>query len=255
MSEESENPLKEFINHVCVFIATKKPSVAISCDPWSTVCQYKLVRTNTDKLDKCGDVYIINDASIWFKPTDSALKNRAVLGAIVPVGDCCGADATDVPRNALGCIEPIYNVADLTTASKHWSLPVSRIVIPDEIQRRCLFYLDRVEVYRKHIPWTLQYASVKTRTAKKIWVKSDGISSTPTVTEYRLKLVEKILKNLINDYNSLILSEDDRDLSLFVTTKSSLKVGENVQKLVSGNVVDPTVKNKLANVTADEYVK
>lgn len=258
----SENLIKEFINHVCIFIVTTKPVAAISDGAKS------LVRSNTDKLAKLGDFYIPNDASIWF------LHNKTcTVDASVDLFDCktrrvfglepasISADANDISRqnastSTTTMVEncAIYNVNELTAASKHWTLRVSRATI---CENRCLIYLDRINVFRECIPRILNSVHRKSENVKYISIKvEDNLKCSENVTEFRKTLLGKIVKNLVNaTFEYTVGNDENSEIFLHVTTKSSLVVADNVKKIVSGNVCDPKLKNKLANMSAEEYIR
>lgn len=181
-----------------------------------------------------------------------------------------------------GCNDCIYNVGDIIAASKHWTLAIDRAVCDAS---RCLLFIDRRQTFNLFMRLALlpidacavgsepnystHFGRFEKQPGKVIKVTSDPVVQTDSasVTQYRLSVVQSVLINLINASQYTIFSdaagmtasvpssETAAMHHVHLTTKSSSAVPVNVFKVIVGTVQDPQQQNKLATITAADYIK
>lgn len=178
----------------------------------------------------------------------------------------------------------IGSIERFVEASKEWGIPIQRI----SVSNRIALYLNRTATF-KFIMQTVLGSNLTSDPNNQSCRASFGVFPKPfsdkreelvaitsdilptddeSVTEYRLELVKNVLKNLINassfnlaepqnlceaDGNTVGLSNLIR---IHLTTKPSVKVKADKSRIITvGNLLDPTLQNKLSKVKANDYIQ
>lgn len=266
------NPLHQFMDQLFKYITGQHVSQTKCCN---------LIKQNKDHLNINGDFSFSNKRHVWMSYMSSSLprqeagfctnvncKHNKVL--FVDIDDDADADASENPTCPF---HSHYTVTKLLErVSNTFALPVATVKIVGDW---CNVYLDRRKCLEKYLYKVLDndnenrvvgqgYARL---TRKSIKITSDcqlltvdSDNSLQSVTDYRLKLLQSVVKNLINESDCFTLCQDETETSkipihVHLTTKSSTVVRDNSMKVMSGIVTDPKNGNKLASMTSEEYIK
>lgn len=284
MNEKIEcNLLEEFINQVLCFLTKNSIDLIFLKSK-----RINLIKQHTEKLNITGDFSFSNINSVWRQHFH---KNAGI--EIESLCTHCdrlfivnrSADA----KNASCASHTYYNVQDLVTASQCFTLQIKAVTF-DAAKDRVIVFLNRKIGLEKIIKLTLlnenanqlrvtQELSVPK--CKLIKVTRSDISNkeNPSVIDHRLQLLESVIKNLLRVSSEYKLYDDDNEednysdtdtnstpnddnvmyfstvTSIHLTTKSSMTLNSNVRKVLSGIVTEPMSNNKLATMTANEYIR
>lgn len=284
MNEKIEcNLLEEFINQVLCFLTKNSIDLIFLKSK-----RINLIKQHTEKLNITGDFSFSNINSVWRQHFH---KNAGI--EIESLCTHCdrlfivnrSADA----KNASCASHTYYNVQDLVTASQCFTLQIKAVTF-DAAKDRVIVFLNRKIGLEKIIKLTLlnenanqsrvtQELSVPK--CKLIKVTRSDISNkeNPSVIDHRLQLLESVIKNLLRVSSEYKLYDDDNEednysdtdtnstpnhdnvmyfstvTSIHLTTKSSMTLNSNVRKVLSGIVTEPKSNNKLATMTANEYIR
>lgn len=214
-----------------------------------------LLKKNSEKLSLNGDVSFPIDISIWkpylahpdFSGDCNILTSRQTV-----------ADGLEIEGDGAG--------AHLTAASVKWNMQIKRVQIE---KNHCNVFLNRLNAYQKFMKRAItenlhygQFSKDKSNGSVSIQlIDADSVDGkNELMTNYRLKLVASVMKNVIGQSAYVLLpidSDQGANYSFSLTTKSTTKqtVPENSQKIICGIVLDPTNNRKMANSTAADYIQ
>lgn len=246
------NPLQEFTNQLFQYITGNNTSNK-SCN---------LIKQNTDRLQTNGDFSFSNKRHVW----TSFLARQETAGFCADINckhsegvlfiDDDVIDEDDADADSTFPFHSHYTVTKLLAVSSSFALPVARVTI---IGDWCNVYLDRRKCFEIVLYKVLldneNVNCVGQGCRKPIRVTTSDDDHTSSVTEYRLKLLTNVIKNLINESDYWELCEETSEIHVHLMTKSSTVVGNDTRKIMSGVVTDPQTGNKLATMTSDEYIK
>lgn len=226
-----------------------------------------LIKQNKDRLDTLGDFSFSNKRNVWM----SHIARQETTGC--DVIRCCKCvtcnDVLFIDDDVMS--EDDADAADASTSqhshyiitkflvavSNSVALPVARIKIAGDW---CNVFLDRRKCIEKILTRNesvgLGQECERLTSRKRIKITSDeGDEQVQNVTDYRLKLLERVTKNLINESDYFELCENEKEsYEIHFTTKSNKK-DDDTKKIMSGIVIDPKNSNKRATMTAEEYIK
>lgn len=280
MNEKLEcNLLEEFINQVLCFLTKNSIDLIFLKSK-----RINLIKQHTEKLNITGDFSFSNINSVW--------RQHFHKNAGIEIESLCthcdrlfivnrSADA----KNASCASHTYYNVQDLVTASQSFTLHIKAVTF-DAAKDRVIVFLNRKIGLEKIIKLTLlnenanqsrvtQELSVPKCKPIKITRSDLSNKENPSVTDHRLQLLESVIKNLLRDSSEYKLYDNDNEedtnikstpihdnvmyfstvTSIHLTTKSSMTLNSNVRKVLSGIVTEPKSNNKLATMTANEYIR
>lgn len=272
MDENSKrNPLQKFIDQLFQYITGENISNKNHCN---------LIKQNKDRLSTNGDFSFSNKRHVWMSYMSLSLAGfcmdvnckHSCNGEALFVDDVSDDADADAPKtDVIFPSHSHYTITKLLAVSNSFALPVARVNIVGDW---CNVHLDRLKCFGIFLHEVLLDNGNENRsvgqgcerlTRKPIRITSDHTpvereNCSQSVTDYRLKLLQSVVKSLINESDYWVLCQDEKETSekpihVHFTTKSSTVVGSDSKKIVSGNVADPKNGNKLAIMTADEYIK
>lgn len=151
---------------------------------------------------------------------------------------------------------------EMISESDSWNLKIGRAEL---VEDRCFIFLDRQKTIKTILSSILSDENLEFLS---IIPKKNGetinlelqSSETSSITYFRTKLVFNVTKNLIGfSPYKLVDQEEGAKHKFLVTTKSNFsKSDENIierKKILCGVVVDSKNGNKIAEVTAEDYIK
>ncbi|XP_063705136.1 uncharacterized protein LOC134834417 [Culicoides brevitarsis] len=276
-SHSTWNPLQQFIDEIHLFITGQLP-----------VKPSNLIKQNKDHLHENGEFSFSNKRKVWLSHMSSSRQEAAGFCVDVNckhnetlfIDDTNDANSSKATTSTSTTTDDDDKNDGKTDCGKHdshshytvtkllssnsFALHVARVKIVGDW---CNVFLDRRKCYAEIFRKVLDNEKTKEKGqgCKSILITRDddgkSIDGAQSVTDYRLQLLESVIKNLINqsDYWVLVQQSDEqkttKPIRVHLTTKSSAIVASDTRKIVSGIVVDPKNGNKLAAVTTDDYVK
>jgi hypothetical protein len=198
--------------------------------------KFNLIKKHKSSIG--GDFSFVTDIQVW----------RKYLR--VPLDEC-----TNILEFAGGGDEQV-GLEKLRAAS--FRFPIERISLE---KNRCLLFLQRSAAFQMVIPLVLDANYGKMPKTQLVKLGGDFVYDDldrRTISQHRASVIKSVLTRLIAYSRfELTTTEGDGDgLAFFVTNKSTSKeCGEKYRKIMCGTVTDSKNGNKVAEVTAAEYIK
>lgn len=147
-------------------------------------------------------------------------------------------------------------IQKLIEISKNWHLQISKIILK---HYRYFLVLNRNLCFERIIEMYIENKQYdKMIINNSIGLKSINDDRT-SISNYRCKLVEMVIVNMLTKYTSCQGLASRPDVTIVVTYKSTCplydSVKEHKRKVLCGIVNDFKNNNKIADITADQYIE
>ena len=215
--------------------------------PQEKLIKHTVIKKHTDKLHINGDLSFPLNLQNWktflsveHKPEVNILNYKYIKSD--------DTNHNDIIQNAID---------EIIKASIKWKFSIKKSLILDE---RCVIFLNRFTAFYNVIKMVHDnddYCRIAKAPGAEISFYHDS-SLKQSIVELRRSLIESVLFNLVQYSKYSITSIEDSKCMLNVTAKSSSAnklPHSNCKNIICGTVQNPTTGNKLAELSAKDYIE
>lgn len=229
----------EFIQNILNFLTNHSPNNA----------GIRLIRKEPQDLRQ-GDFSFPADLSIWkrYVLVNDSDENGILIDEL---------SYMPKPETLKKCISSKENqIQSLIEISKNWHLQISKIILK---HNRYYLGLNRLLCFEKIIEICSEnkyHNAIVMNTSIELKRISDRLTN---ISNFRCELVEMVVRNLLTKYTYCNVLVPRPDVTIVVTYKSTCPLYDGIselkRKILCGIVKVSKNKNKIADISADQYIE